>query len=81
MHFKQEFSEVVMTKKPKKPPPAIVRFAQVIGDHEALSRLGRAGVMRRKELAVKDRERKMKVLLAGVQERLRQGNEDWCPPR
>jgi hypothetical protein len=71
--------EVSMGKKAKKAPPPVVRFAQIIGDHEALSRLGRAGAMRKKELAQKDREYKKSFLLAGAEEMAHQANEDICP--
>lgn len=65
--------------KAKKAPPAIVRFAQIIGDRAALSRLGRAGAMRKKEIAEKDRERKERFMLAGAEEMAQEANENICP--
>lgn len=73
-------------KKPKRPPPPIVQFAIVVGDREACRRFGRAGAMRKKEIAAKDREKKEKKRLRRVKEMLfyaaemaRQANEHIAP--
>ena len=68
-----------MARKAKKEPPPIVKFAQLIGDKGALSRLGRAGAMRKKEYAQKDKERKINWMLASAHEMAVQANEHICP--
>lgn len=66
-------------RKAKKTPPPIVQFARTIGDRAALSRLGRAGAMRKKEFAAKDRKRKERLMLASASQMARQANEHICP--
>lgn len=44
-------------------------------NYAELSRLGKKGAEARK----RKKERKLARLLADVQEKLAQGNEDWCP--
>lgn len=65
--------------KVKKDPPPVVKFAQLARDYRALSVLGRAGARRRKEIAAKDRERKVKGMLDSSIEMANQANEDICP--
>jgi hypothetical protein len=65
--------------KPKKEPPPVVRFAIVLDDYGALSRLGRAGAKKRKEISAKDREKKVKFMLACAAQIAQEANEDLCP--
>ena len=67
------------SKKPKKAPPPIVRFAMVVQDYGALSRLGRAGAMKKKEIAAKDHERKVQAMLDSAEEIALEANEYLCP--
>jgi hypothetical protein len=67
------------SKKPKKAPPPIVRFAMVVQDYGALSRLGRAGAMKKKEIAAKDRARKIRFMISCAEEIAREANEYLCP--
>ena len=68
-----------MARKAKKEPPPIVKFAQKIGDHGALRRLGRAGAMRKKEIAQIRKNRKIRWFLDDCLQIAIQANEHICP--
>ena len=66
-------------RKSKKDPPPIVQFAMLACDYAALSRLGRAGAMRKKEIREKDKKRKIASQLRECAELAHEANEDICP--
>lgn len=70
---------MVKGRKPKKVPPPIVKFAMIVGDRDKLSRLGKAGAARKKEIAARDREIRERMMLACAAEMAEQANEDICP--
>lgn len=65
--------------KTKRTLPPIVQFARLAGDKAALSRLGRAGAMRKNELRVMDAERKLGNRLASARQMAFEANEHICP--
>jgi len=60
-------------------PPPVVQFARLIGDKAALSRLGRAGAMKRNELRIMDAERKLGRRLDSARQIAFEANEHICP--
>jgi hypothetical protein len=64
-------------KNRTKPPQ--VRFAILLGDKPALSRLGRQGALERRRRSLENKKRKTESLLEGAEEMMVQANEDICP--
>ena len=63
----------------KKEPPLIVQYTILLGDKGALSRLGRAGAKRKKEIIEEEKKRKLQTMLRFAYEIAHEANEDICP--
>lgn len=63
----------------KKKRTPMVLFAMLAGDRGALSRLGRYGAVKKKEIAAEDRERRMRRHLESAREISEQANEHIVP--
>lgn len=57
-------------------PSPNVQSARVNLNYTELSELGKKGAKAKE----RNKKRRILSLLAGVREKMEQGNEDWCPP-